>query len=224
LLHIDDLVHLKPGQLPAPFDWAVLLVPLYAQEQIGVVLLGPNRSQVGYTESELATLQYGADYLVDLIQRINIWSEALARLEEASLPVEPADVQVGGISPRQVELALRNLHDYAYLADTPLVSLRRVSECLACNDAGANTHIERGKAVSTVLTEAVEKLRPGREEPHWPVPRTWYPYLILRDAYLIGETNREIMARLYISEGTFNRTRRTAIRSVTRVLVEMEAA
>jgi hypothetical protein len=36
--------------------------------------------------------------------------------------------------------------------------------------------------------------------------------------------NREIMSRLYISEGTFNRTRRAAIRSVARMLEEMEAA
>jgi hypothetical protein len=35
--------------------------------------------------------------------------------------------------------------------------------------------------------------------------------------------NREIMSQLYISEGTFNRTRRAAIRSVARLLGEMEA-
>jgi hypothetical protein len=34
--------------------------------------------------------------------------------------------------------------------------------------------------------------------------------------------NRDIMGKLYISEGTFNRTRRTAIRSLARTLAEME--
>jgi DNA-binding CsgD family transcriptional regulator len=38
--------------------------------------------------------------------------------------------------------------------------------------------------------------------------------------YVEGVQNREIMARLYISEGTFNRTRRNAIRGLARLLVE----
>jgi hypothetical protein len=32
------------------------------------------------------------------------------------------------------------------------------------------------------------------------------------------------MSELYISEGTFNRTRRRAIRSITKILEEMERA
>jgi hypothetical protein len=46
----------------------------------------------------------------------------------------------------------------------------------------------------------------------------------LHDAYIEDQLNRDIMSKLYISEGTFNRTRRSAIRSVTRALEEMEAA
>ena len=60
--------------------------------------------------------------------------------------------------------------------------------------------------------------------PREPIPRQWYPYLILYNAYLENQPNSEIMMRLYISEGTFNRTRRAAIRSLARVLSEMEAA
>jgi hypothetical protein len=56
------------------------------------------------------------------------------------------------------------------------------------------------------------------------VPREWHPYLILHGAYLEDRLNRDIMSQLYISEGTFNRTRRSAIRSVRRMLQEMEAA
>ena len=55
-----------------------------------------------------------------------------------------------------------------------------------------------------------------------PPPREWYAYLILRDAYVEERPNREIMLRLFISEGTFNRTRRSAIRSLARDLGEME--
>ncbi len=50
--------------------------------------------------------------------------------------------------------------------------------------------------------------------------RVWYNHAALYDAYMEGVPNREIMARLYISEGTFNRTRRNAIRGLARLLVE----
>jgi DNA-directed RNA polymerase specialized sigma24 family protein len=46
----------------------------------------------------------------------------------------------------------------------------------------------------------------------------------LHDAYIDEVSNREIMMRLYISEGTFNRTRRSAVRALARALGEMEAA
>jgi hypothetical protein len=89
---------------------------------------------------------------------------------------------------------------------------------------GQVTHLERGKAVQQVMLEAIEKLRPAGAIPRDPPPREWYPYLILRQAYLEEVANRDIMLRLYISEGTFNRTRRSAIRSLARALGEMEKA
>ena len=52
--------------------------------------------------------------------------------------------------------------------------------------------------------------------------RSWYQYIVLYDAYVLGELNRDIMSKLYISEGTFNRTRRRAIRGVAKALQEME--
>ena len=75
-----------------------------------------------------------------------------------------------------------------------------------------------------VLQEGLETLRPGPGMPPRQPPREWYPYLILREAYVNETSNRDIMLKLYISEGTFNRTRRTAIRSLTRALGEMEAS
>jgi hypothetical protein len=39
---------------------------------------------------------------------------------------------------------------------------------------------------------------------------------------VLGELNRDIMSKLYISEGTFSRTRRRAIRGVAKALQEME--
>ena len=105
------------------------------------------------------------------------------------------------------------------LADTPLANLELVQKKLG----GRKTHLERGKAVQAVLLETLEEMRPSREvQPRDPPPREWYPYLILRDAYLEEVSNRDIMLKLYISEGTFNRTRRAAVRSLARALTEME--
>jgi len=86
------------------------------------------------------------------------------------------------------------------------------------------THIDRGKAVHGVLLEVLEKLRPEAGCPANPIPRQWYSYLILHGAYLEEKLNREIMSQLYISEGTFNRTRRLAIHTIARALEEMEAS
>jgi hypothetical protein len=52
--------------------------------------------------------------------------------------------------------------------------------------------------------------------------RAWHQYIILHDAYVEGDLNRNIMGKLYISEGTFNRTRRRAVRGVSKALQEME--
>jgi hypothetical protein len=86
------------------------------------------------------------------------------------------------------------------------------------------THIDRGKALSEVLVQAMNKLRPAGPEPAARAipPREWYQFVVLHDAYVLGELNRDIMSKLYISEGTFNRTRRRAVRSVAKVLEEME--
>jgi len=120
-----------------------------------------------------------------------------------------------------VEAVLRNLFDYTYLADSALANLHLVQALLP---PGQITYLDRGKAVHTIVLDALDKLRPGPAEPRDPPPREWYPYLILRSAYLEETPNRDIMLRLYISEGTFNRTRRGAIRSLARTLREMEAA
>jgi hypothetical protein len=88
----------------------------------------------------------------------------------------------------------------------------------------AVTHLDLGKAVYHVLVEAIEKLRPSNASPGELPSREWHPYLILHDAYLRDIPNRDIMSRLYISEGTFNRTRRAALRAITRALEEMESA
>jgi hypothetical protein len=146
----------------------------------------------------------------------------LAGREEGAGPAgeQTAGAQVGPL----VEDALRHLHDFSYLGEHELAQLKVVDWELARHDHQFLTHIDRGKALSEVLVRAVGKLRPGGPEPapHSVPPREWQPYVILYDAYVLGELNRDIMSRLYVGEGTFNRTRRRAIRAVARALQEME--
>ena len=110
-----------------------------------------------------------------------------------------------------VEDGFRNLHDYSKLGRSPLVDLFGIQ---------GGGHIERGKLVQQKLIETLESLRPVGDLPSEPLPREWYSYTILHDAYVEDRPSRDIMAKLYISEGTYYRTRRRALRGVSRALVE----
>ena len=110
-----------------------------------------------------------------------------------------------------VEDSLRHLLDYNRLGESALVSQLGI---------GGNSHVERGKALYTLLLESIEALHPVGARPKGALPRIWFNYVVLYDAYVASIPNREIMARLYISEGTFNRTRRNALRSLARLLLE----
>ncbi len=113
---------------------------------------------------------------------------------------------------RSVETALQQLSDYTRLEASPLVKELRLA---------GPTHIERGKALRQQLLLAVESLRPAAQRPDGVLPREWQAYAILHDAYVEDLPNREIMARLYISEGTYIRMRRRALQAVAQTLLEV---
>jgi hypothetical protein len=112
---------------------------------------------------------------------------------------------------RSFELGLRHLSDYATLGQSGLVNELMI--------AGA-THVERGKAVRDDLLRAIESLRPARPQTDSIPPREWQAYIILHDAYVEDIPNRDIMSKLYVSEGTFNRERRKALQAFARTLLE----
>jgi len=112
---------------------------------------------------------------------------------------------------RLVEEALRHLPDAIALGQSALAEKMPIR---------AESHVERGKRLQEILTNSIEAFKPAEKRPPEPLPRVWYNHAVLYDAYVEGVPNREIMARLYISEGTFNRTRRNAIRGLARMLVE----
>lgn len=241
----------EPVNLPRPDvqnpEGMALLVPIYAgDEQIGALLLGSKEAGAPYSEEDLIVLEDVADQLGSLIvaaqgqedhaqiisQMVSEFRErehALQRqmqqmlvAQEEARPVLE-DVDEAGFASL-VEDALRHLHNYPYLGEHDLARLKVVDWYLPDGDGNFVTHIDRGKAVGEVLIESIRKLRPAGKEPDaYRVPsRAWHQYLILHDAYVLGDLNRNIMSKLYISEGTFNRTRRRAIRGVAKALEEME--
>ena len=220
LLAADDVLHLTPKHFSAPLEDAALLIPLYIEsEQIGALVLGRPTNGLRYAHADLERLLYPSDQIAEALYLSRQNTERLEKVALLADAPPTLPVREFSIPVNVVENALRNLFDYAYLADTPMAEMELVRARLA---GGKKTHLERGKTVQAILLEALEQMRPGSEVPRDPPPREWYPYVILHDAYVNGKQNRDVMSRLYISEGTFNRTRRAAISSLARALVEME--
>ena len=121
----------------------------------------------------------------------------------------PNDPQMWFI--KLVEDGLRKFPDIIMLGESQLV------DCVGVN---SESQIARGKQLQQLLQDAIESLRPAGTRPAGTLPRTWYNYVVLHDAYVEGVQNYEVMARLYISEGTFHRTRRNAVRGVAIWLIE----
>jgi GAF domain-containing protein len=249
LLEAEEIVDLpRPGQ--AGPEGLVLLVPLHAgEEQIGALVLGAREADQPYSEEDRLLLDDLAEQVATVIQATRFqeanaqaisdmvaefrerehslqrqMQEVLAEREVAARPV------LAGVGEKQfvslVEDALRRLHDYPYLGEHALARLRVVDHYLAECEEEVVTHLDRGKALSQVLTQALDKLRPPGTEPgpHDVPPREWHSYLILHGAYVRGALNRDLMSWLYVGEGTFNRTRRRAVRAVAKALQEMEQA
>jgi hypothetical protein len=218
----DDVTHLKPRQLPPPLTEAALLIPLYVEaEQLGVLVLGHPVNGIRYAPEDVEQLDGPCDHISEAIyisQRKTEYMDQVAQLVEMQHLLSAKSSTP--IPVEAIECSLRNLDDFTYLADTPLADLAIARARLPREQV---THLDRGKAVHEILITAIDKLRPAVAMPHDPPPREWYPYLIIQDAYLEAMSNRDIMQRLYISEGTFNRTRRAAVRSLARVLAELEA-
>jgi hypothetical protein len=171
--------------------------------------------------------------LVGNLNRVNLFESSQKMMQESvthqsdgdlpiqALEIKPAEVvaitnivSLDGPETwfvKMVEDGLRKLPDPIKLGRLPLV------DCIGVQD---QSQIARGKQLQQLLHAGIESLRPAGARPRNAPSRSWYNYVVLHDAYVIGIRNREVMARLYISEGTFNRTRRNAIRGVAIWLIE----
>lgn len=219
----EDILQLPPDHFSQPLSDAALLVPLYHEpNQIGALIIGHPVNSIEYPQEDQELLLETSDIIAETISNIRAQGEMVSQAAEMieSIQRKP-DISSTRITAKIIEDLLRNVLDYAYLGSSDFALLPLVQNRLA---EGAVTHIDCGKIVYQILEEVVEKLRPKDEIVRDPPPRDWHPYLILHRAYFEDKLNREIMAELYISEGTFNRTRRAALRSVARALEEMQHA
>jgi hypothetical protein len=224
----------------------LLLIPLFAgSRQIGALVLGAQESQQPYTENDLALLEDLGDQIAALIHAAQAQAEnarvidalvqdfrereralqlqmqeMLAAPERA--PTAP-DINVENLVP-QVEDALRHLSDFAYLGEHPLAQLRVVEQRLRARSESALTFIERGKVVNEIIVQTLDSLRPAGVAPkkEQTPSREWHPFIILHDSYVEDEPNRDIMLRLALGEGTFNRARRRALYGLAKSLAEIE--
>ncbi len=221
LSEIEELTN-ETGKLKDKTDW---LAPAYGtHQQVAVIGIGPRRGLKGYIEGDLFWLEDIADAIGDLVwkylQRENKPGAETANFSEkveVKSEEKPDDfLPKFAVNPdrqliKQVEFGLKNLHDYIILGRSPLADQVGIN--------GEN-HIEKGKDLHQTLVNLVKTLRPPGNRPGEPLPRTWHNYVILNDAYVEDVPDQEIMARLYISETTYYRTRRKAVRGVTRALLE----
>ena len=178
-------------------------------ESIALVGIGPSNTKLEYSTGDLELLeefteQVGTFISISKSHNNEIQSAPERLTESLALPPE-------GDWGKIVEDALRRFSDFLSLGESPL------AECIGIKE---ESQIERGKQVQAKLGEAIQSLRPQGERPSEPLPREWYNFVVLYDAYVKGVPNREVMARLFVSEGTFHRIRRHAVRGVARYLAE----
>ncbi|HNO31689.1 MAG TPA: hypothetical protein PKI78_07860, partial [Anaerolineales bacterium] len=218
-LAYDDILRTENMQIPniqyfAPsFD---------GQNQIAVMGIGAPNTRLDYSRDDLNLLSEVADQIGTIVSLGNIQPQIKQILKQSEINESEASMVAGemlsamGINPdaeftKIVEDGLRHISDYIFLGQSPLADKLGVQ---------AESQIERGRDLHQKLLDAIELLNPAEKRPPEPLPRVWYNHAVLHDAYVEGAPNREIMARLYISEGTFNRTRRNAIRGLARLLME----
>ena len=220
LVACEDVTQLNHDQLPG-ITW---IAPAFeGQTQVAVVGLGSPRSRLKYSSDDLDLLGEVASQIGTLVSlhNLKITKPSDNSTNESDLIVSTGEMMMTITSkPDQdmvkwVEEALRHLSDYVTLGQSPLVARLTIP---------GDSHIERGKALSQKLMESIESLNPGGVRPPEPLPRTWYNYVVLHDAYVLSLPNREIMSRLFVSDGTFHRTRRNAVRGLTRFLLEVSPA
>lgn len=129
---------------------------------------------------------------------------------------------------RLTEQALRRLNNPAALSRCGLIpqvprvlAAARAARSDAPDPAGP-TPLEQARTLRETLVAAIDRLKPGDAAPNRRGSPAALQYHILREEYVQGLPNRQIMTRHSVSESTFHRHRREAIAILARELAEQE--
>lgn len=225
LVLFEDTSRVENHHLPR-ITW---IAPAFeGQRQIAVVGVGKSKVKLDYSAGDLDLLAEVAGKVGTFVSLSDLRSGRAEQIQRLVTEAEVKDSELGTLADemmatistnpdtefvKTVEDGLRHYSDYIALGQSQLADWAGIK---------AQSHVERGKQLQRFLDEAMESFRPAGSRPPEPLPRVWYSYVVLHDAYVEGVPNREIMARLYISEGTFNRTRRNALRGLARVITEKD--
>ena len=200
----------KPSEEYA--DTLAWMMPAFKDtEQLALIGIGYPMDRHHYSADDLDLLAEAANRVALIVALAGTHSEEKSLQSESDGLISTLITNPDPKFLKMVEEGLRNLTDIITLGQSPLAQELGIT---------GETHIDQGKALRQKLIEAIETLRPEGPRPKEPLPREWENYVVLHDAYIEGVANREIMARLYTSEGTFNRIRRKALRGVARYLLE----
>ena len=223
LVACEDVSNPKQAELSA-FAW---IAPSFeGHTQVAVVGIEKSRSRTEYSKGHLELLAEVADQIGTIVSLGNLAPKQSDQLRELVAESQANVTELKSVSGEMLD-AISADHDddfvkvvedgLRHLTDTISLGQSALAEKMPL-DGGSQ--IERGKQLQQLLIDSIESLKPAEKRPPEPLPRVWYNHAVLYDAYVECVPNREIMARLYISEGTFNRTRRNAIRGLARSLTE----
>jgi len=179
--------------------------------QVAALGIEKSNTKIEYPAGSLELLAEAADQIGTLVSFNKLQTSTKGTSINAGELMASVSSNTDADFVKMVEDSIRHLSDTIALGQSPLADKMGIQ---------AENHVERGKQLQQTIMDAIDLLKPEEERPPEPLPRNWYNFVVLHDAYVEGVQNREVMARLYISEGTFNRTRRNAIRGLARVLTE----
>jgi hypothetical protein len=154
--------------------------------------------------------------------------ESAARTEDLESLITEAKAEIEEVSSeslaRGIERALRTLNSPTRLAECGLGDQLPglVGQTLGSTNNGGTTSVTRldqSRALRDVLVAAIEKPKPADSTARDPAA---LEYAILREEYLQALPNKQIMARYSISESSFHRLRRQAIRALAQDLGDRE--
>jgi hypothetical protein len=220
---------LSPGS-NALSDIAWIAPAFEAERQVGVIGVRGPSARLEYSAADLDLLVEVADHVGTILalssraplaaggpagegQAASREAPGLDAITEKMLAAAAANLDPDFV--KAVEDGLRHLSSFIDLGESALATYLLVA---------GSSPADRGKHLNLRLRTAMESLRPAVEKPLGTPAREWFAYLVLHEAYVVGTPNRVIMNRLYVSEGTFNRTRRTALRGLARELLHQGAS